>query len=218
MKRLLVVSVFAVAILFVSGCQTKTRTATPESSLALRPPVLRLTPSQPSTPCPSCPTCPAVPRLVLPPIELKSPVSGTSLVGWTLRLVWQPIELLGPDWYYEVLVDKGSGLKPIAYVKSDYHEIGWRELPNGTYKWSIRVVDKPGYKQITRDATPWALKWQSRASYESDPCSGEDKDGDGYFAGPGGTGCDCDDADPEIHPGAFDPSKDGIDWDCDGRD
>jgi len=29
---------------------------------------------------------------------------------------------------------------------------------------------------------------------------------------------DCDDGDPAIHPGASDPSDDGVDWDCNGVD
>lgn len=29
---------------------------------------------------------------------------------------------------------------------------------------------------------------------------------------------DCDDTDPDVHPGARDPAADGLDWDCDGLD
>jgi hypothetical protein len=40
-----------------------------------------------------------------------------------------------------------------------------------------------------------------------------DVDGDGFFAA-----SDCDDTDPERHPGATDPCGDGLDADCDGED
>ena len=44
-------------------------------------------------------------------------------------------------------------------------------------------------------------------------CARTDADGDGSLGGE-----DCDDADPEVHPGADDPPKDGVDQDCDGQD
>lgn len=57
-----------------------------------------------------------------------------------------------------------------------------------------------------------------------------DEDGDGYgdpgrpelaCEAPDGAvvdGTDCDDTDPQVHPGAADPGGDGLDADCDGRD
>jgi hypothetical protein len=44
-----------------------------------------------------------------------------------------------------------------------------------------------------------------------------DDDGDGFMSKARG-GNDCDDANPEIHPGATDTAGDGIDQDCDGAD
>src|SRR5690606_30650367 len=41
-----------------------------------------------------------------------------------------------------------------------------------------------------------------------------DRDGDGYTVNQG----DCDDEDPDIHPGAEDFFGDGIDQDCSGAD
>ena len=43
-----------------------------------------------------------------------------------------------------------------------------------------------------------------------------DEDGDGHSSVFGGG--DCDDMDPELHPGATDPPGDGLDLDCDGAD
>ncbi len=43
-----------------------------------------------------------------------------------------------------------------------------------------------------------------------------DFDGDGYARALGGG--DCDDADPDVHPGALDLPGDGVDADCDGQD
>ena len=43
-----------------------------------------------------------------------------------------------------------------------------------------------------------------------------DSDGDGYARALGGG--DCDDTDPDVHPGAADLPGDGIDADCDGQD
>ena len=43
-----------------------------------------------------------------------------------------------------------------------------------------------------------------------------DFDGDGWFAGPFGPKSDCNDSNPNIHPGAIEVCGDGLDNDCDG--
>ncbi|MBN2360189.1 MAG: putative metal-binding motif-containing protein [Deltaproteobacteria bacterium] len=44
-----------------------------------------------------------------------------------------------------------------------------------------------------------------------------DLDGDGYGAGTCAGGTDCDDTDPDVHPGAIDFPDDGVDQDCDNN-
>lgn len=67
-------------------------------------------------------------------------------------------------------------------------------------------------------------------AFDALPQTWRDLDGDGYGSLPVGPGCptrrfnaaaepgDCDDAEPEVHPGAVDACGDGIDSDCDGLD
>lgn len=57
----------------------------------------------------------------------------------------------------------------------------------------------------------------------NDPC--DDGDGDGYYPAcyddvcdPADPYCDCNDADPRVHPDADDPGGDGVDQNCDGVD
>ncbi len=55
------------------------------------------------------------------------------------------------------------------------------------------------------------------ASCSTTTCT--DRDGDGYFAEGGTCGpVDCNDTDANIHPGACDILRDGIDQDCSGKD
>lgn len=57
------------------------------------------------------------------------------------------------------------------------------------------------------------------ACYGAPPCDPDsDRDGDGYGSDFCGLGYDCDDEDPNIHPGADDPEGDEIDQNCDGVD
>ena len=49
--------------------------------------------------------------------------------------------------------------------------------------------------------------------YGGPPVDQMDLDGDGHFAVD-----DCDDQDAAVHPGADDPTTDGVDQNCDGVD
>jgi len=57
------------------------------------------------------------------------------------------------------------------------------------------------------DATPLASRDQDHDTYESPP--------PGAVASPG---FDCDDSSAMVHPGAEDPTGDGLDQNCDGMD
>jgi len=52
---------------------------------------------------------------------------------------------------------------------------------------------------------------------ETNPLMSDDADSDGYIAQTSG-GDDCDDSNPDIHPGATEIPSDGVDQDCDGVD
>ncbi len=45
-----------------------------------------------------------------------------------------------------------------------------------------------------------------------------DADDDGYTRGDDSAGGDCDDSDPNVHPGAEETAGDGVDSNCDGED
>jgi arylsulfatase A-like enzyme len=67
---------------------------------------------------------------------------------------------------------------------------------------------EPARKAVTRAGLASALLDTGRRAL--------DFDGDGYARALGGG--DCDDRDPDVHPGALDLPGDGIDSDCDGQD
>ncbi len=81
-------------------------------------------------------------------------------------------------------------------------------------------VDAGGSMQEKRAFFPLLTNIGQRSSDrapppEEPPC--RENDGDGHLPLRCG-GLDCDDNDPQIHPGAIDPCGDGVDQDCDGKD
>lgn len=86
--------------------------------------------------------------------------------------------------------------------------------PGSTYQFSTRFApttwgDFSATLEVVTDLGTWTCTLTGSAP--------SDLDGDGYAMIAAG-GDDCDDADPDIHPGAYDQPYDGLDADCDGSD
>ncbi len=71
----------------------------------------------------------------------------------------------------------------------------------------------PGAEEICEDGID-----QNCDGIDPDCVCDTDADGDGYISDECEGGTDCDDSDPDIHPGADEICEDGIDQDCDGVD
>ncbi len=93
------------------------------------------------------------------------------------------------------------------------------EGPAGSHVFNLETPPGPQDVYFMAFLTPVGGGWSDRYDHTStfdDPSQvveGEtDEDGDGYTVADG----DCDDGDPEVHPGAADDDCDGVDDDCDG--
>ena len=92
-------------------------------------------------------------------------------------------------------------------------------LPLGDYRFRMTAIDEDSGAMLAADSFNLELTFP-------EACNGMDDDGDGMIDegfdedNDGWTTCDgdCDDADPDVNPGAFDYCDDGIDQDCDGVD
>jgi hypothetical protein len=74
-------------------------------------------------------------------------------------------------------------------------------LAPGAHLFAVRATDGAGHHELTPVQRAWRVT--------------EDRDGDGFAAGPS---TDCDDRNPAIHVGAADIPANGIDENCDGQD
>lgn len=109
-----------------------------------------------------------------------------------------------------------------SYV--EFNDEDWANIDPGT--WELSGEDSDG-DHITDDADcapddPTVRPCQTETPYDGidQDCSGSDTtdaDGDGHDAAEVG-GDDCDDADEDVHPGAYDDASDGVDQDCNGVD
>lgn len=215
---------------------TATSTATPTQSPTPREPLTgpasatattTNTPTSTSSPTATPTTTSTATLTPLPAPTLVSPADGAVVSGWSVRLDWQfPHELAEKEWY-DVRVGPAAPtatLLAIAWRKEPYHEIGYSQLPRGSYVWQIVVVrdlranpnDSPYVEQVGALSEVRSFDWipardvsPSVESLDGDP----DRDGDGYPAS-----VDCNDSDPRVYPGAPDPPFDGHDWNCDGKD
>jgi hypothetical protein len=98
------------------------------------------------------------------------------------------------------------------------HSIGWGSGLDNVEGDAIELRATVVYQSPRKVAFP--IRHGALASAPIGPlrvylgCVGTvDQDGDGYDCQD-----DCDDLDPDFHPGALDPCADGVDWDCSGED
>jgi MYXO-CTERM domain-containing protein len=94
----------------------------------------------------------------------------------------------------------------------DAYENGWWRAEAEVVKHFVKVDVAGGQLQgsVISDEGELIDSW-TIGSFDRDQV---DEDGDGYTPAEG----DCDDTDPDIHPGAADDDCDGVDEDCDGED
>lgn len=87
-----------------------------------------------------------------------------------------------------------------------------------TIEFDVKDGGDTGRPDTDTDTDPGDTDPGDTDSGDTDPGPDvHDLDGDGY-EGRTGTGDDCDDGDPAVHPGAYDRPNDGLDADCSGAD
>ncbi|RLI99791.1 MAG: hypothetical protein DRP03_02450, partial [Candidatus Aenigmatarchaeota archaeon] len=122
----------------------------------------------------------------------------------TATIIWDTLEASNSTIYYGIAMNNLSNTKTdSSFVLSHSLTLTNLEL-NKTYYYNVSSCDQAGncnYSGIYNFTTPLCF----------------DKDGDGYESSICG-GTDCNDNNPNIHPGAVDICGNGIDEDCDGSD
>lgn len=107
-------------------------------------------------------------------------------------------------WLDEARKGRRPPLAPATYTAArEAHRAAWREASGRA--WAFPEAGAPFYRMTEEEACQRGLGGEERC--------GRDGDGDGAPAR-----TDCDDARPDVHPGAADLPSNGVDEDCSGAD
>jgi sulfatase-like protein/putative metal-binding protein len=144
-----------------------------------------------------------------PVAALLAVALGWPAVGFAFTRLWRGsfrearlAPVLG-IWLDEARKGHVKPLAPAAYAEArDRYRAAWREASGRA--WAFPDDAAPFYRTTEEDAC--------RRGVGGDRCA-RDGDGDGAVARD-----DCDDARPDVHPGATDLPSNGVDEDCSGAD
>ncbi|TNE87126.1 MAG: hypothetical protein EP330_19350 [Deltaproteobacteria bacterium] len=142
---------------------------------------------------------PEVPPVRVALVPVGKPVEG-EVVRARVTAAAEPTCTFAGTLHAQLTAEDGSLAKQSGDMQGSEAELAFTGLSAGLHQAELALVDPHGMTAATGTVTLTVLP----------PCV--DEDGDGYKACDG----DCDDRDPEVHPGAKDRAGDGIDNDCDG--
>jgi hypothetical protein len=122
---------------------------------------------------------------------------------------------------FNIVVDPGAhanvfviGQWGTAYKSTNFGQsyTGYRSFPGGDTVPGRVIMDERGRIYAADNTGLWMIQTRSEA------CTGQDQDGDGYYAVAGcGTPLDCSDTDATVNPGRVENCVDARDNNCNGQ-